>query len=449
MLAAEGAIGALASHSSRRIPHCIRQAGADDVGPGGREGEGKENEARCAQATQVLYLGDECPVMRAYGGRLTDHECPITILQAPVVPYTLSCDRFALMLTTCYACLHADSCHPAKSAPSASRSPARVHSKGTQTVDPPAPALPLTVEAGCSAMISERVVAERYARRMGLFLGPMQVQEHKWWHHFSACMRMPRGGVNGTGSQACSFEYSVPGERALRVLVEGLPHRQRQVWDRGDWIASKSIDTYFATDVKSVDTYFQLHRRACLQHMGGFYRGSRLISPPNSAKHSVILSVAPPLLLEVCHRSGKRVEVVVSFKLTVFSDLDALTLPPHFRYATGMDTIFRARALNHLKALHLLAAPLSVNFCNLVSEHESQGSDSEEAWSESDEEGMGWTEPAVIYRHYSGRRRHASSEEDSDSASDAAKSDDLHAHGERPRTPHRASFPRQAHLPAP
>lgn len=299
-------------------------------------------------------------------------------------------------------------------------------------------------------MVPERLVAERYARQMGLFLGKLDIQEHKWWHHFAACMRMPRGGVHGTGSQACSFEYSVPGERVLNVLMEGLPFRQRQIWQRGSWVPSKSIDTFFALDVKTVDTFLQLHRRSCLKHMPGFYRGSRLISPPNSSHRSVMLSVVPPLLLEVCHRSGQRIEVVVSFKLFVFNDLGAITMPPLFQYAQGMDLIFRGRAVNHLKALHLRNTTMTLNFRNLVLEHPFQASDSEEAWSESeDEQYKGWTEPAIVYRYRGGRRRHSSSEDDSDSASDAGKAEELRADGEAPRTPHHQALPRQAHRRAP
>ena len=110
----------------------------------------------------------------------------------------------------------------------------RVASQGTQTswVEPPAPAPPVMVDASCTAMVSERLVAERYCRRMGLFLGSLHVQEHVWWMHFSACMRMPRGGFNSTGSQACTFEYAVPGERVLQGrtgIATTRTHRFRSV----------------------------------------------------------------------------------------------------------------------------------------------------------------------------------------------------------------------------
>lgn len=293
-------------------------------------------------------------------------------------------------------------------------------------------------------MVSERLVAERYCRRMGLFLGSLHVQEHVWWTHFSACMRMPRGGVNSTGSQACTFEYAVPGERVLQRLMEGLPFKERMVWDRGDWSASKSIDTYYALDVSSVDKYLKLHRRECLRHLGGFFRGSRLITPPgNRASTCVMLSVIPPLLLEVCHRTGGRVVVVVSFKLFVYNDLNAITMPPHFVYATGMDEVFRKRSLAHLKELHALEVPMSAAFAALAVGAEEGDSESGESWVESEPESLGWGSPPR--RQRSGARRRHVSESDSDSASDAALEESLRADAEAARPSHHSAFPRSAH----
>ena len=231
----------------------------------------------------------------------------------------------------------------------------------------------------------------------------------------------------------------------LRRLMEGLPFKQRMVWDRGDWTASKSIDSYYALDVSRVDNYLKLHRRKCLQHIGGFFRGSRLISPPgNKTSKCVMLSVIPPLLLEVCHRSGGRVVVVVTFKLFVYNDLNAITMPPHFTYATGMDEIFRKRTLAHLKELHAMEEPMSLAFAALAVEAEEGDSGSEESWAESETESLGWVSPPRSQRS-GARRRHASDSEDSDSASDAALRESLRADAEVARQSHHSAFPRSSH----
>ena len=156
----------------------------------------------------------------------------------------------------------------------------------------------------------------------------------------------------------------------------------------------------------------------------------------------MLLSVIPPLLLEVCHRTGGRVEVVATFKLLVYNDLDAITMPPHFPYATGMDVIFKRRALDHVKALHARAASMSQAFVALAQGHQAGGSDSEEPWEESEPPPPTWTR----------RRKHitrspSASGLGSDSASDAAEEEGLDARDERKRLSHFQAFPRSSHHP--
>ena len=103
---------------------------------------------------------------------------------------------------------------PAETAP---RQPTFTREQGTQTTEQPTPGRPANVDASCSAMVPERLVAERYARQMGLFLGKLDIQEHKWWHHFAACMRMVcvcgRGVCGGVGVRA----------RLARVAAVAMP----------------------------------------------------------------------------------------------------------------------------------------------------------------------------------------------------------------------------------
>ena len=270
-------------------------------------------------------------MLHVRSGGLAVHDHTIYILFAPVDLCARSPECFTLRCTTLLRPFGAES----QVRPAAASEPARPRvghkEQGTQTDPPPHPSKPAMVDAACSALIPESIVAARYAKKMGLYMGKLSIQEWKWWQKFSACLRMPRGGMQRTGSQACSFEYSVPSDRVLSVLMEGLPFRQRQVWESGNWVPSKTIDTFYALDVKTLDTYLQLHRRDALKHMPGFYRGSRLISPADSKLMCVLLCIVPPMLFEVCHRSGNRVELVASFKLFVYNDLDAFfRCPPTF-----------------------------------------------------------------------------------------------------------------------
>ena len=284
-------------------------------------------------------------------------------------------------------------------------------------------------------MISDRLVAERYARRNGLYLGRFDVQEFKWWNHWIACMRMPRGGLNGTGSQSCSFEFSAPSQGVLDRLMEGLPFRERQVFDQESWVPSRSIDTFYALTPQSLDSYLQLHHRPSLARIPGLYRGTRLIAPPASKTISIALSAVPPLLIEVCHRSGHRIELVVTFKLFVLSDLDSFSMPPTFQYATGMDSIFRCRALKHVKELSARGAKMSSTFEALAGtfNNGSEESDSEShVWEESEAEELNWPQSP-------------DARSDSDSASDAAFEEMLEASDEKARAPLHATHPRAAH----
>ena len=79
-------------------------------------------------------------------------------------------------------------------------------------------------------------------------------------------------------------------------------------------------------------------------------------------------------------------EAVVSFKLFVLNDLDAITMPPQFSYAPGMDVIFKTRALAHLlvKELHAMGAEMTDAFAALAVAAEDAGSESEESWAESE-----------------------------------------------------------------
>lgn len=292
-----------------------------------------------------------------------------------------------------------------------------------------------TKEASTDCRISDRLVAERYARSAGLYLGKMDVQEQTFWGHVHACMRLPRGGVNGAGSQECSFEYQPPSQSVLEHLMETLPFRPREVWGGQEgWVASRTIDTYWAFDRHTLDHFLRLHKRESLQQFETLYRGSKLIRPSTRQRASVMLSVCPPLLIEVCHRTGGRTVMVVSFKLFLLNEAGGTTMPPQYQYANGMDAIFRTRSMNHLAALvqRGIVLPEESGFHALLQQHSAVASDSEASEEAAEGSELGWPvspEPA-----------------DSDSASDACLDSDMSADEEVRREPHTASHPRGSHM---
>ena len=294
---------------------------------------------------------------------------------------------------------------------------------------------PETREASTSVMVTDRLVALRYARQHGFYLGRFDLQESTYWGHYLACLRLPRGGVNAGGSQECSFEYEAPAPSVLSQLVGGLPYRERQVWSgRDGWISSATIDTYYAFDRHAVDHYLRLHARKCLGESASLYRGSRLVAASSQQRPSSLISACPPLLIEVCHRSRQRTVAVVSFKLIVLSDLGAISMPPRFEFAQGMDHLFRLRALNHLEAMRERGAKLTSGFEQLLqSESLETMSDSEASQSVVSSTDLGWPEspPHGV---------------DSDSASNAEMDSDFECEEEmHRRDAHTSVFPRVAH----
>ena len=220
------------------------------------------------------------------------------------------------------------------------------------------------------------------AESCGLALVELKPIKQQFWAHMLACMRMPRGGVNGGGSMHCEFEFVAANERVVQHLMEDLPVMKNKRYNLSipapHWEDSPSIRTYYALETHLLDSYMRLHRRAPGARA---YRGSVLAAPPHTYQAPVnLLSVGPPLLMELCHRKHNKLVLAVSFKLIVMNDMGLLTLPPTHSYAVGMDQIFRRRALNHLKKLRTRREPMSDGMKQIVARTTSNISDSEGEW---------------------------------------------------------------------
>ena len=62
-------------------------------------------------------------------------------------------------------------------------------------------------EQTCGTM-SELLV--QFAERSSIAVVELKPIKLQFWDHFLACMKMPRGGLNGSGSQHCEFEFVSP-----------------------------------------------------------------------------------------------------------------------------------------------------------------------------------------------------------------------------------------------
>ena len=251
-----------------------------------------------------------------------------------------------------------------------------------------------------SALVSAEKVARGWAAKHRLYFAPMSRQENIWWRHFLSCIRLPRGGLSGEGSQQCLFEYSVPSEEVLAVIMKGTDHHPKQRWNGTctppGWEPSPSIDTYAALTQHDVDHYLQLHRR----HVSAkkwLFRGSLLTKASKShASCSIVITVLPPLLIEVCKRSFDRQEVVTTFNLSVLNDAWRLKMPPKFEYPLGFDLTVISRVMGHLDKFVMMGGPVSQAFRNRLEGFPVVLSASEEDTESSEAESLGWDLAAEV-----------------------------------------------------
>ena len=212
----------------------------------------------------------------------------------------------------------------------------------------------------------------------------MKPLKDQFWAHMMSCIKMPRGGLNGGGSMHSSFEMVVPNEICIQYLMEDLPLEQNKRYNLSlpppHWEDSQTISTYHALSMHLIDSWMRLHRRRAARNFRA-YRGSALAAPPDTYTASVaLLTVCPPLLIELCHRQHHKLVLAVSFNLAVHNDELLQTLPPRMLYVVGMDVLIRQRALNHLKKLRARGEVASGNFAAFVDPHISTLSASEGEW---------------------------------------------------------------------
>ena len=154
------------------------------------------------------------------------------------------------------------------------------------------------------------------------------------WAHILACLKMPRGGVNGGGSMHCAFEFVAPNETCVRYLMRhgGPPSQPKptvQPLSPPPALGKIANDQHVCgNDVHTHRRFFRLHRRKVARSSRS-YRASVLANPPDNYPAPVcLLSVCPPFLAELCHRKHNKLVLAVSFNLCVLNDTGALTPPP-------------------------------------------------------------------------------------------------------------------------
>ena len=260
--------------------------------------------------------------------------------------------------------------------------PPPIDSSDEEGAQPRMPGNTSTVATQTPGTLLDQVQA--HAESCSLAVVPMNPVREQFFQSILSCMKMPRGGVNAGGSMMCTFEFVAGTESIVKHLMEDLPlmpnKRYNPTCETPPWEDSPSINTYYALNTHLLDSYLRLHRRRAGRGYRA-YRGSLLATPPNTHQSPVcLISACPPFLVELCHRKHDKLVLAVTFHLYLHNDMDLPTLPPRMPYATGMDIVFRRRALNHLVKMRSRHLVMSTGFQTLADAHQSSISDSEGEW---------------------------------------------------------------------
>ena len=96
-----------------------------------------------------------------------------------------------------------------------------------------------------------------FARRSSLSLVSLQDNRNQFWDHVLSCIKMPRGGLDGGGSQHCSFEFVAASEGVVQFIMEDLEVVQNQRYNMSlpppHWEQSPSISTHEPSPPSSDD----------------------------------------------------------------------------------------------------------------------------------------------------------------------------------------------------
>ena len=222
---------------------------------------------------------------------------------------------------------------------------------------PPLPDLVPKSEISIDTLPQEQVLEliRKLAERCSLTLVPMDPVKDQFWASILACLKTPRGGMNGGGSMHCSFEFIAASEAIVKHVMEDLPLMPNKRYNlstpKPHWEDSPTINTYTALDTRLIDSFFRLHRRPAARGLR-VYRGSVLLNPPDTYPDPVCqLSAAPPFNVELCHRKHHKLVLAVNFNVCLLNDQNFHTMSPSMPDEEGMDDFLHTRALNHLKKM--------------------------------------------------------------------------------------------------
>ena len=223
--------------------------------------------------------------------------------------------------------------------------------------------------AATQAPLDEELIARRWLKRNGYYMAKTSTLEAHLFHHFQSVARQPRGRADKAGSQQAAFSMELPSKMAgLRLMGEApcMGNKKYTVNAAGqiEWVASKVITTYYLDSMKPLARWLSLHQRGLGVHC---YGASKTVPPTGGYKEAnVVVTLLPPLIMEICERSMGRFVLEVTCNLMTLNDQGIPKLPPNFPYEPSSVQHFTAETRHAIFEMSLKGVPLSPKFLEMI-----------------------------------------------------------------------------------
>jgi hypothetical protein len=134
-------------------------------------------------------------------------------------------------------------------------------------------------------------------------------------NHLRGCIRMPAGGATAGGSQQTGFEMELITSEAASQIFDGWPNKESSMGDRKvSW------------ELRSME---DLAVKLELEKTGwGVMQGKPMALAPGRTTHTGVILVGPPFTVCWTLRPDQTTSLSVRFPLIIWSEADAVILPP-------------------------------------------------------------------------------------------------------------------------
>ena len=144
---------------------------------------------------------------------------------------------------------------------------------------------------------------------------PLASVRQLFLHHLHRCMRMPAGGATAGGSQQTGFDMELLTANAARLMFKGWPNFQ-----------SMSQGKRLSWELRSMKDLAE--NLALEQTSWGALMGKPMAIAPGKTTHPGVLLVGPPFTVSFSTRPDSTTSLSVRFPIILWSEEDAVILPP-------------------------------------------------------------------------------------------------------------------------